>query len=47
MKQRLNLSGPVAKSLLILLAAILLAVIFLAYQSPGLLLDFVNFGYCG
>jgi hypothetical protein len=29
------------------LAAVILAALFTAYQQPGLLLDFLNLRYCG
>lgn len=30
-----------------LIAGVVLTLIFLAYQQPGLLIDFVNLRYCG
>lgn len=35
------------RTLLAVLGLVLLLGIFLAYQSPSLLLDFLNFNYCG
>lgn len=47
MKRWQDVSGSLVKAVAILLIMVLLGVIFLAYQSPGLLIDFVNFNYCG
>lgn len=30
-----------------MLAALILAAVFVAYRQPGLLLDFLNLRYCG
>lgn len=41
------LRRPAVRLVLALLGLGVLVLVFLGYQSPGLLLDFLNFNYCG